>query len=411
MISIKALWNVLSLPLKLLWVTIQFALGTVPFRKYLNDLQACCKMVFYIAFLTMKFSDYKYVPALSNDFILKYVVPRRFKIKTESLPGYGARYDNNSIWLVKQPHRQATDPIMIYIHGGGYFLQTVPNQPAAIVAMYKLLDKPVQSKLSILFLDYKLNSKGYKVPHQLGQLHETYGKLLLEGNKNLMLCGDSAGGNLSVGYTQYLSRVAGSYLLRPKSLILISPWLDVNPGADNWQPNRSYYQNDKYDMIKYHSFNGEKLKDGFDCDRNDIIYSPAKDPIRKEDWDIECYADPEHSVFLICGEDETLRDGCLVWAEKVLDVQSYTSVRYGYSTGSFDPEIHHYHRDGDLSHSRSDVYVEPWGVHEACLLFETPILENINAVEAEGGKLSFRDISDNYFGIKRISQFLNDIIE
>ncbi|EDK36782.2 hypothetical protein PGUG_00880 [Meyerozyma guilliermondii ATCC 6260] len=411
MFSLRGLLNLLSLPIRLLWVTIQYFNGSVPFRKYKNDLISCYKMTFFIAFLTMNFGDYKYIPALSNAYIINKILPGRFKIRKETLPGYGARYDANSIWLVKQPHRKPTDPIMIYIHGGAYLLQTVPTQPASIVAVYKLLDKDVQSKLSILFLDYKLTSKGFKIPHQMGQLHETYTKLVSEGNKNLFLCGDSAGGNLAVGYTQYLDKVASRHILRPKSLILISPWLDMSPGDENWKPSRSYYQNYKYDMIKFHSFKGDKFKDSFACEKNDILYCPGKDPIKKEDWDIECYTDSDHSVFLICGEDESFRDEDLKWAEKVLDVPSYSSVKYGYSTGNFDPEIHHFHRISDVNHCLAEVYVEPWGIHEASVLMETEILFTINSIESEGGKLSFRDVSDKHFGIVRIAKFLNDIIE
>ncbi|RLV86465.1 putative steryl acetyl hydrolase mug81 [Meyerozyma sp. JA9] len=411
MFSLGGLLNLFSLPLKLLWVTIQYFYGTVPFRKYKNDLISCYKMTFFIVFLTMNLGDYKYFPALGNYFIINKLLPGRFKIKKESLPNYGARYDANSIWLVKQPHRKPTDPIMIYIHGGAYLLQTVPTQPASIVAIYKLLDKQIQSKFSILFLDYKLTSKGFKIPHQMGQLHETYSKLVSEGNKSLFICGDSAGGNLAVGYTQYLDKVASEYILRPKSLILISPWLDMSPGNENWKPSRSYYQNDQYDMIKFRAFKGDSFKDSFDCEETVLLYSPAKDPIKKSDWDIECYTDSDHSVFLICGEDESFRDENLKWAEKVLDVSSYTSVRYGYSTGRFDPEIHHYRKNGDVNHCLAEVYVEPWGIHEASVLMETDILLTINSVEAEGGKLSFRDVSDEHFGIVRIAKFLNDVIE
>lgn len=368
-------------------------------------------MVVCITVLTLNPQDFRYIPLLSNEFIINKLVVKFFKINKDSLPGYCTRYDANSIWLVKQPNRKPTDPIWIYIHGGGYFLQTLIPQPASLVTVYKLLDKDVQSKLSILYIDYKLTSHGYKMPYQMAQLHETYTKLVLEGNKTMYLGGDSAGGNLSIGYTQYLTKVAGATLPPPKTLVLISPWLDLNPGPEAWKPGRSYYDNDKYDMIKYKTFNGEPLKVFFDCDISDIMYSPGSEPIRKEDWEIDCYSSPDHNVFVVCGEDETFRDEVLKWCETVLDMPCYTGIKYGYSTGKFDPLIHHYRHDADVNHCRSELFIEPWGVHDSCMLLESKILRSINEIEATGGKVSFRDLSDDQFGLSRIAGFLNDVIE
>ncbi len=86
-------------------------------------------------------------------------------------------------------------------------MQTTPSQIVSMLAIYKLLDPEAQSRLSILHLDYKLTSKGFHVPHQLNQLHETYEALVKAGSTNIILCGDSAGGNLAVGYTQCLKKV------------------------------------------------------------------------------------------------------------------------------------------------------------------------------------------------------------
>ena len=61
-----------------------------------------------------------------------------------------------------------------------------------------------KKNLSILVLDYKLASKGYKMPYQLNQLISTYKNLIYQGNTNLILMGDSAGGNLAITFLQHL---------------------------------------------------------------------------------------------------------------------------------------------------------------------------------------------------------------
>ena len=411
MLSAGTIGKLATLPFPLLWVIILYYLGFPAFRRYHNDLKSCLKLTIFRDALAYKFSDYKYIPSFSNDYIIGNLVPFLYRIKTKLIPGYGTRHDNNSLWLVKQPERKPSDPILIYLHGGGYFLQTTPSQIVSMLAIYKLLDPEAQSRLSILHLDYKLTSKGFHVPHQLNQLHETYEALVKAGSTNIILCGDSAGGNLAVGYTQYLKK-SGSTLVQPTALILISPWLDIKPTDDNWQPTRSYYENEKRDMIRFGAFKGDMLKEGFGTvDRSDPIYCPAQHPINKADWDIDCYKDANHSVFMVCGEDESLRDEALRWAEAVLDVPLFSAVLYGNSEGKYDPRIHHFHRDGDTKHCRTDVYVEPWGIHDAVFVFENPVMSKINAAEAKGLKLGYADLDEKYFGIKRAAKFLNDTID
>ena len=114
---------------------------------------------------------------------------------------------------------------------------------------------------------------------------------------------------------------------------------------------------------------------------------------------------------MVCGEDESLRDEALRWAEAVLDVPLFSAVLYGNSEGLYDPRIHHFHRDGDTKHCRTDVYVEPWGIHDAVFVFENPVMSKINAAEAKGLKLGYADLDEKYFGIKRAAKFLNDTMD
>lgn len=412
MISASGFLTLVSIPLQILVVIFKYYAGTVPYRKYRNDLHQCIKMTVFRTALSLTNKDCYYIALLSNKFILNKVMKWKHKTIADRLPGYGERYDANSLWWVKQPNRSKDDPIMIYIHGGGYMLQTEAPQVESMLAMYKLLDEDKKKRLSILALDYKLTSHGYKIPYQMGQLHETYLRLVNAGHTHIILAGDSAGGNLSIGYTQYLRRYSTeSSILYPKTLLLLSPWVNIVPHEDAFTPSKSFFDNDGYDMIRHKVFNEAALRDMFDIDVNDPMISPVTHPaMKREDWDLPNYRDPSYNIFVLCGEDEAFRDDILRWAEGALDVPFFSTVKYGNSNQQFNLKTHLHLRKGGPNHCRLDLYIEPWGVHDAALFFENHLLKRILKVEKSGGSVSFREIDDEFFGLRRAAAFLNDVI-
>jgi len=114
-----------------------------------------------------------------------------------------------------------TDKIIIYLHGGAYVNEI--------------------EKLHIIFCDKlakKTNASLYAPIYPLAPNHtfeETYvivGKLydmLLEYKKPITIMGDSAGGGLSVSFSEDL---AVNNLTQPSNLILISPWVDISMSGD-----------------------------------------------------------------------------------------------------------------------------------------------------------------------------------
>ena len=95
------------------------------------------------------------------------------------------KFDKQSFGSLK-PNRKPDDPVLIYLHGGGYFLGLVPQQIESLVTTYHLLDPAKRENLSILVLDYNLTCQGYPIPHQLSQLVETYTSLVKEGGKTFI---------------------------------------------------------------------------------------------------------------------------------------------------------------------------------------------------------------------------------
>lgn len=147
--------------------------------------------------------DAKIVSAYSNSFLFS-VTAWQFPRVTQGLNNYNVRYDKNSIWIVEAKNRSKDDPIIIYLHGGGYYCQTAPTQAQSLLAIYSLVEPSKREKLSVLFLDYSLASYGNELLTQLHELTATYTRLAKEGNTDFRFIGDSAGGHLSTTFTQYL---------------------------------------------------------------------------------------------------------------------------------------------------------------------------------------------------------------
>lgn len=70
-----------------------------------------------------------------------------------------------------------------------------------MLAVYCLLSK--RKRVSILILDYRLACNGHTFLAQMEDLYELYYQLA-NSSSRIGLLGDSAGGNLAVGFTQYL---------------------------------------------------------------------------------------------------------------------------------------------------------------------------------------------------------------
>lgn len=126
------------------------------------------------------------------------------------------------------PHR--TDVIILYCHGGGYtcgglgysgILASKLAQHTGLEVIsfeYRLAPEnpyPAAIEDSLIIWDY-LMQKGY-------------------GAKNILIAGDSAGGNLALELTLRL-RSEGRFL--PKGLILFSPWTDMSCSGNSYELNK-----------------------------------------------------------------------------------------------------------------------------------------------------------------------------
>lgn len=408
----SALAFYLKLPFELLALILRYYLfGGVRFRKYSQSLINLIKLKVYRSALQVRIPETKYLGPWSNNVLINKIIPLVSGPMTK-IPGYGQPHDANSIWLVKQPDRKPTDPIIIFAHGGGYFFQTMPSQVQSVLSVYHLLLPEKKRKTSILLLDYKLVSHGYSFPTQMLQLDQTYSGLVADGNNNIILMGDSAGGNLSVGYTQFLKAKKDPLVVYPSKLVLVSPWLKLAPLPSDLHVSSSWMQNEHFDLIHYSTFSllPDLGRIAGTEDPFSLIWSPnGKVPHDPKDWsDIPTYSNPDYDVFVIAGEDESFRDDIVEWANYVLDVPFHGKVRYGFNT-EFPEEDYTLIRRDVPGKANLDFHVEPLGVHDSILYFENTVGFYICQALKKGKPFGVKDIDKKYyFGIYRLVTFLDE---
>ncbi|QRG39835.1 hypothetical protein FDK38_004293 [Candidozyma auris] len=401
-----------KLPLDFLVLILRYLFfGGIKQRKYRRSLAGLLKLTLYKSALLVPIEDSRWLSPYSNAFLLRKVMPTVAPVITKGLPGYSEQYDSNSYWLVKQPARKPTDPLILFLHGGGFFLQTMPQQLRSVFSMYHLLNPEVKRRTSILLLDYKLCSKGHTFPTQMLQLDQTYDRLVRDNFENIILMGDSAGGNMAVGFTQFL-KAKNVPVTYPTKLVLLSPWMKLAPLPHDMTKQSSWRQNEDQDLIHHSKFAdisqlaliiGEQ-------DAFSLVWSPmGKQPRSRDDWSvIPNYSDPKHDVFVLVGEDESFRDDILEWCKYAMEVPFHGTHSYGTEKGYTD-EQYTFKRRNQPGHANLDLYVEPQGVHDAILFFEDTVYKQVGAGLRKGKPVTIEDIdSEKYFGIYRLVKFFNE---
>jgi len=127
---------------------------------------------------------------------------------------------------------------ILYIHGGAFCMSKSGTYRAFL---YKIAKKTN----SVIFSVNYRRSPEFKYPIPLDDCVKGYEYLLeiVKKPQKIILAGDSAGGNLSIGL---IAKLIGSNLDIPSKCILISPWTDLTDSGNNlsWELNK------KYDFIR-----------------------------------------------------------------------------------------------------------------------------------------------------------------
>ena len=196
--------------------------------------------------------------------------------KLETKKGYTATRETtpDGIRFVRiKPNEGTSDKLVLYFHGGGYAAGLSKDYYVKNADYCKAAGPGVQA----ILLDYDLVPEDtYPVQHDQGMAIWKY-VTEVEGFKpeNIILGGDSAGGNLVLSCTLQL-RDEGKAL--PRALFLISPWTDmVGVG-------QSYIDNYNIDPL----FGDKKMK----------LDESIKDELLESDMYMFCRGKDRHNPYV-----------------------------------------------------------------------------------------------------------------
>lgn len=124
--------------------------------------------------------------------------------------------------------------IVLYFHGGRYSMGSAASHRELVSRLAGI------SKVRFMPINYRL-APLYPFPCQLYDGYLAFQYLVEQGFKpaDIILAGDSAGGNLVMVLWQLLKSVDPEYA-RVRGLVLISPWLEMDITCKSAQTNRDY---------------------------------------------------------------------------------------------------------------------------------------------------------------------------
>lgn len=207
-------------------------------------------------------------------------------------------------WIHQTPDRTATDPVIIYMHGGGYALKLGPPQVEYIIWFAR---KFADKRVSVLLLDYTVSKVG-RYPMQLREASALY-KELAESCENIWLMGDSCGGHLAISVISHMNDPVPSVpvleCVQPTGLILLSPWVCIDT-----KHGESFQTKAQCDIINKTRL--DQMQEMF-CDEC-YLEDPNVNFILRENADFWKKVLPAQTV-AVWGGDESLRDSIVQWTK------------------------------------------------------------------------------------------------
>lgn len=129
-------------------------------------------------------------------------------------------------WVsVNRPHTKRN--VILHCHGGGY------STGSCLYARTLTTKFATAASMDVLCFDYRLAPEN-PYPAALEDAMKAWNYLMLMGYgaENVIITGDSAGGNLALALTLRLKE-EGRFL--PKGLVLLSPWTDMTTSGKSYQ--------------------------------------------------------------------------------------------------------------------------------------------------------------------------------
>lgn len=213
----------------------------------------------------------------------------------------GVRYER------VKPIEGTSDKLVLYFHGGGYSAGLSQDYYYHASDMAKAAGEGVQC----ILIDYDL-SPAFKYPTQHNQAYSLWSDLVEKQGfrpENIILGGDSAGGNLALSLCLRL-RDEGKGL--PRALYLISPWTDMLASGGSYEKN---YDADPMFGMKNVVLSEELRERLLQSD----MYAWCGDADRKDPYVSPVFGDYKGfpPAIMTVGADEILLDDTLTVAEKM----------------------------------------------------------------------------------------------
>ncbi len=177
-------------------------------------------------------------------------------VESIRIPGYWTHKQDSSIEVASSP--QAGEKLIYSLHGGGY--TQLSAHPTDIPAgLLRGLLTSIESVHRAFAIEYRLSSGDPPAsvnPFPAALLDALAGYNYLVNvigfsPLDIIICGESAGGNLALALTRYLVENQSSSGVNlpapPAGLILISPWSDLSNSND--QPGSSRFRNEQSDFV------------------------------------------------------------------------------------------------------------------------------------------------------------------
>ncbi|KAL6596458.1 alpha/beta hydrolase fold-domain-containing protein [Neocallimastix sp. 'constans'] len=205
--------------------------------------------------------------------------------------------------LIKKDNNVDAKKVIYYIHGGVY-LYGLNN----LYMAFSCLLCDLRDDIEVILLDYSLAPENV-FPTQLNEAVDVWMELTKTFDpKDIIIGGDSAGGNLSL---VLIEKLKNDYNVAPGAGIFFSPWTDMTCTSE------SFYKNYTKDII----LGGSRplTKEMVEQMKNSVSYSFMGDGDRNDPYISPVFADYStfpKSIFFV-GGDEMLLDDTLTVVKKI----------------------------------------------------------------------------------------------
>ena len=183
---------------------------------------------------------------------------------------------------VKPNHKHDRRHVIMYCHGGGY---TCGSLKYARVLASKLA---LHSGMAVMSFEYRLAPEN-PYPSALEDAQTIWNYLMQYGfgAREVVLAGDSAGGNLAL---ELALKLKAQGRLLPKGIVLMSPWTDMTMSGDSYKTckdadpvlSKEYIRTARYSFVGLNDKFNEEIKDFKISDSDFNFADPKYSPVFAE---------------------------------------------------------------------------------------------------------------------------------